>query len=218
MKLFRKFVASIFIFSFLVLLFGLYSPTVTYADPNVAYNGTVSKVDTDGTLTIDVEVAQTGTSQTTTQTYTVKPTSGTFKVGDNVEFTVIGGNPVASSVQLGWSNTANAGGGSQQQTTSNASYSNPGITFYLFPDLTCSADSALTCWMKQVFEFSQTAILLLATAVIVFAGIIYMTSAGNPKQIELAKRLILGALSGVAVIILGKFFLVSVVGVPTAWL
>ena len=91
------------------------------------------------------------------------------------------------------------------------------ITFRLLGG-TCSAATALTCWLKQVFEFSQTAILLLATAVIVFAGITYMTSAGNPKQIELSKKLILGALSGVAVIVLGKFFLVAVVGVPMSWL
>lgn len=90
------------------------------------------------------------------------------------------------------------------------------VRFRLFPDLKCSAETALTCWVGKVFQFSQTAILLLATAVIVMAGVIYMTSAGNPKSIEMSKKLILGALSGVAVIVLGRFFLVSVVGIP--WL
>lgn len=80
----------------------------------------------------------------------------------------------------------------------------------------CPAEEALTCWIREVFKFSQTAILLLSTVVIITAGIIYMTSAGNTKQIELAKKLIFGALSGVAVIVLGRFFLTAVVGLPWA--
>lgn len=73
----------------------------------------------------------------------------------------------------------------------------------------------LPCWINEVFKWSQGAILLLSTVVIIAAGLIYMGSAGNTKQIELSKRLIIGALSGVAVIVLGRFFLTYVVGV--AW-
>lgn len=49
-----------------------------------------------------------------------------------------------------------------------------------------------------------------------FAGVIYMTSSGNPDRIKTSKKLIMGALTGVAVIVLGRFFLKYVIGVP--WL
>ncbi|MDD5693669.1 MAG: hypothetical protein PHU86_04335 [Patescibacteria group bacterium] len=90
--------------------------------------------------------------------------------------------------------------------------------YRLFPDLLCKSDGsdALTCFVARVWAFSQTAILVLAVAGFVIAGIIYMTSAGNPKQIEMTKKIIIGALSAIAVMILGRFFLTNVVGVP--WL
>lgn len=89
--------------------------------------------------------------------------------------------------------------------------------YRLFSDIPCTSNGeALTCFVSRVWTFSQTAILVLAVAVMVIAGVIYMTSAGNPKQVEMSKKLIIGALSGVAVMILGKFFLTKVVGVP--WL
>jgi len=92
------------------------------------------------------------------------------------------------------------------------------IIFKLFPGYSCPASEALTCWVSKVFIWSQGGILVLATAVIIIAGIIYMTSAGNPKQIALSKRLILGALSGVAVMVLGRFFLTVVIGIQLPWL
>jgi hypothetical protein len=88
------------------------------------------------------------------------------------------------------------------------------VQFRLFPTLRPNEDVALTSYIGKVFSFAQTAILLLATAVITGAGILYMASAGNTKQIELAKKLIFGALSGVATIVLGRFFLQYVIGVP----
>jgi len=87
--------------------------------------------------------------------------------------------------------------------------------YRLFPNMssTCTDASALNCFVGQVWNFSQTAILLLSIAAFVIAGIIYMTSTGNPKQIEMAKKIIIGALSAVAVMVLGKFFLTNVVGI-----
>lgn len=88
------------------------------------------------------------------------------------------------------------------------------VQFRLFKGLNPNENVALTAYIGRVFIFAQGAILLLATAVITGAGVLYMVSAGNTKQIELAKKLIFGALSGVAVVVLGKFFLQYVVGVP----
>ena len=86
--------------------------------------------------------------------------------------------------------------------------------YRLFPTVNADDPNALNGFIKASFSYAQTAVLLLATVVITAAGVIYMSSAGNTKQIELAKKLIIGALSGVAVVILGKFFLQYVVGVP----
>ena len=81
-------------------------------------------------------------------------------------------------------------------------------------NVTADDSDALIKYINKVFNWSQKAILILATVVITIAGIIYMTSAGNEKQISLSKKYIVGALSGVAVVILGKFFLQYVIGVP----
>jgi hypothetical protein len=86
--------------------------------------------------------------------------------------------------------------------------------YRLFANLSCENSSQpLTCFTKAIFSWSQVAIIVLAVGAIVVAGIIYMTSAGNPKRIETSKKLIMGALTGVAVMVLGRLFLTKVVGV-----
>jgi hypothetical protein len=82
----------------------------------------------------------------------------------------------------------------------------------LFDGCDNSADP-LKCWLEKVFDWSQMAILVLATVVIVIAGVLYMTSAGNPDRITQSKKLIYGALTGVAIIILGRFFLTAIIGI-----
>lgn len=77
----------------------------------------------------------------------------------------------------------------------------------------CKADQAVECWTGKVYSWSRGAILLLSTSVMIGAGIIYMTSTGDPKRIAMAKKYALGALTGVAVMVLGNFFLTKVIGV-----
>jgi len=90
--------------------------------------------------------------------------------------------------------------------------------YRLFRSLSCTDEAQpLTCFTKEVFSFAQIAIIVLAVGAIVIAGIVYMTSAGNPKQIEMAKKLIMGALTGVAVMVLGRLFLTQVIGVEWLW-
>lgn len=88
--------------------------------------------------------------------------------------------------------------------------------YRLFPALPCAdTTQVLSCFTAAVFSFAQMAIIVLAVGAIVIAGLIYMTSAGNPKQIEMSKKLIFGALTAVAVMVLGRLFLTKVIGV--AW-
>lgn len=69
--------------------------------------------------------------------------------------------------------------------------------------------STYGCWISKVWDWATAIIIPLAVIVIVAAGIIYMTSGGNPDRIGLAKKMILGALSGVALLLLARIFLVN---------
>lgn len=80
----------------------------------------------------------------------------------------------------------------------------------------CPTGQELICWTSKVYGWSQSALLVAAVGAFVIAGIMYMTSGGNPQMIGKSKKIIIGALSGIAVIVLGKFFLTKVIGVP--WL
>jgi hypothetical protein len=79
---------------------------------------------------------------------------------------------------------------------------------------TVTDDSALNCWIGKVYVFAQTAIFTISLAAVIIAGILYMTSSGDPKRVTLAKSLLVGAASAIAVIVLARFFLQYVIGVP----
>lgn len=86
----------------------------------------------------------------------------------------------------------------------------------LFTISGCPSGQELVCWTSKVYGWSQSALLVSAVGAFVIAGIMYMTSGGNPQVIGKSKKIMIGALSGVAIIVLGKFFLTKVIGVP--WL
>jgi hypothetical protein len=77
-----------------------------------------------------------------------------------------------------------------------------------------SDETALNCWIGKVFAFAQTAIYILSIGAIILAGILYMTSMGDPNRVGLAKKLLVGAASAIAIMVLGRFFLTKVIGVP----
>jgi hypothetical protein len=87
------------------------------------------------------------------------------------------------------------------------------LTYFKVCD-TVTPENSLNCWMGQTYKFAQTAIFILSLGAIMLAGIFYMTSTGDPKRIGLAKNLLFGAASAILVIVLGRFFLTKVVGVP----
>ena len=68
-------------------------------------------------------------------------------------------------------------------------------------------------WSESLFTWSQYIMVIIATAIFVLAGIIYTTSAGNPSRVSYAKKLIVGAVSALLVLFLGRFFLTNVIGV-----
>lgn len=88
----------------------------------------------------------------------------------------------------------------------------------IFGQLDCSKfNGTLECWMNApggAFDWALGIVGSIAVVVIAAGGVIYMTSGGNPDQISKAKKLIFNALIGVAVLVLAKFFLTKIIGVP----
>jgi len=60
---------------------------------------------------------------------------------------------------------------------------------------------AMECFVTEAYTFSLGLIGALAFLIIVVGGILYMTSGGNPNRIGTAKKLIWGAVSGVALLL-----------------
>lgn len=77
----------------------------------------------------------------------------------------------------------------------------------LFPTLNCANNQLLSCWVNRVYLWSLGIIGTIAVVSLMAAGVMYMTSAGNTKQLDLAKTIMKNALSGVAIIVMAKFFL-----------
>jgi len=178
----------------------------------VVYNGVVIQESRSGTLTIEIDRGENYPDDQRIKDYTVTPSSGDYSVGDYVSFSVNeDASPpfvVVESLEKGTDPNANAGVGSKTNVSG----------YRLFPGLSCdSSDQPLTCFTQAVFRFAQIAIIVLAVGAIVIAGITYMTSAGNPKRVETSKKLIIGALTGVAVMVLGRLFLTKVIGVEWPW-
>ncbi|MCL5407150.1 MAG: pilin [Patescibacteria group bacterium] len=67
----------------------------------------------------------------------------------------------------------------------------------------------ITLLYKWVLPFAAG----LAVLMIIYAGYLYITSQGNPDNIKQAKDYIIGALVGLALIILAGVILKSVIGV-----
>ena len=219
MKKFISIISAIIFFS--ILAFPIKMLAV---DPIelISQNGRVTEVESNGDLHVEVERLDSSVDDTFYYTYIVKKSlykdsETTYKVNDLVNINTAENTNNVITITHDWNSDADRGGGSQEQTNSlNSGWSTGVTSFRLFSTLECPDVEALTCWIKRVYSFSQGAILTLATAVMVFAGVTYMTSAGNENQIKLSKKLIIGALSGVAVMVLGKFFLTVVIGVT--WL
>lgn len=85
--------------------------------------------------------------------------------------------------------------------------------FTLFGKTCNNKPSPIECWIKQIFDWSRVTMYSVALIAIIFGGIVYMTSAGNPQSMARAKKIILGAFTGIAIIILADFFLTYVLGV-----
>lgn len=65
--------------------------------------------------------------------------------------------------------------------------------------------------LQNVLNFLLSIIGVLAIIAVVISGLLYLTAAGNPKQIESAKKLLFYAIIGI-VVALGSLVIVSQIG------
>ncbi|MBU1083189.1 hypothetical protein KKE14_02005 [Patescibacteria group bacterium] len=87
------------------------------------------------------------------------------------------------------------------------------LVFVVYTGFTMAQTSgdpnSLYTWVVSVRTMVSTLIGALALLMVVIGGIMYATSAGNPKQISAAKDIIVSAVSGVALYILSAVLLGS---------
>lgn len=68
------------------------------------------------------------------------------------------------------------------------------------------------CWITLVWSWATMIMLPLSIIMLIGAGALYATSAGNPDRISLAKKIIIGVLSGLVLIVLARVLLINFVG------
>jgi len=68
------------------------------------------------------------------------------------------------------------------------------------------------CWIQKVWTWSMGVLIPLSVLILTAAGVIYMTSEGDSTRIGLAKKMIIGVLSGVGILILGRLLLTIILG------
>lgn len=67
--------------------------------------------------------------------------------------------------------------------------------------------SSFSSYVSAVFQYSMKIGIVLTALMIIYAGYKYMTSQGNPSAINEAKDIIIGSLSGFALLLLIYFIL-----------
>lgn len=68
-------------------------------------------------------------------------------------------------------------------------------------------------YILAVFSFALKLGAILTTLMVIYAGYKYMTSQGNPTAINEAKDIIVGSLTGFALLLLA-YFLLNILGLP----
>jgi hypothetical protein len=73
------------------------------------------------------------------------------------------------------------------------------------------------CWIKQVWGWAMGAAVTLSVFMVVIAGVLWTTSAGNPDKIGMSKKILLGVVSGLGLLVLARVFL-NILGLGNLWI
>lgn len=92
----------------------------------------------------------------------------------------------------------------------------PGVSPGAFETMFGGTCSDYNCWIRLVWNWATAILIPLSILVLTAAGVVYMTSGGNPDRVGLAKKMIVGAVSGVGLIVLSRVIL-TVLGVGGSW-
>lgn len=76
-------------------------------------------------------------------------------------------------------------------------------------------DIGLRALVLKMINWALLFVGLIATAILIYGGFLYVTSAGNDENVGKAKKLILYAAIGIVVIILSAVIVNSVLGIAT---
>lgn len=67
-------------------------------------------------------------------------------------------------------------------------------------------------WIVLVWNWAMGILIPLSVLIFIVAGTIYMTSEGDSNRVGIAKKMIIGVLSGVGLLILGRLLLIVIFG------
>lgn len=71
-------------------------------------------------------------------------------------------------------------------------------------------------WITATWEWTMVIMIPLSVLILTGAGILYMTSEGDSTRVTLAKKLIIGVVSGVGLLILARLLIVGIIGLDSA--
>jgi len=67
-------------------------------------------------------------------------------------------------------------------------------------------------YASLVIQWATPVIGLFALIMVIYAGYVYMTSQGNPEQVNLAKDILIGVIAGVILLFTAEILLKNVIG------
>jgi len=77
-----------------------------------------------------------------------------------------------------------------------------GCLMYFNTAYAAEAGEDLSSFIPMIYNWSISIVGSLATLILIYAGYLYATSAGNPEQANLAKEYIIGAISGMVLLLM----------------
>jgi len=67
-------------------------------------------------------------------------------------------------------------------------------------------------YASLVIQWATPVIGLFATIMVIYAGYVYMTSQGNPEQVNTAKDILIGVIAGIILLFTAEIILKNVIG------
>ena len=116
----------------------------------------------------------------------------------------------------GGGNGSTPGGSTGGTPLKTAPATTPANLSFSFDSMFGGTCSDYKCWIQKVWAWAVAVMVPLSIIVLIIAGALYATSAGSPDKISLSKKLIIGVLSGLALIVIARILLVNFIGLDSS--